>query len=80
MVNAGASDTLGKLFPPRSMSALQRLLGRDDQFYRLLEASGNQAKAGAAQLTLLLPQISGSGSKDVLNEIAMSRQKHKVLS
>ena len=62
------------------MSALQRLLGRDDQFYRLLEASGNQAKAGAAQLTLLLPRISGSGSKEVLNEIATSRQKHKVLS
>lgn len=62
------------------MSALQRLLGRDDKFYRLLEASGAQAKASATHLKALLPRAAVGASSEVLNEIATSRQKHKVIS
>ncbi|MBS0660991.1 MAG: DUF47 family protein [Verrucomicrobia bacterium] len=61
------------------MSWLNQLLGRDDTFFRLLEASSNQAKLTTGQLSQLLPRLSGDSST-ARNEIAISRQKHKVIS
>lgn len=61
------------------MSWLNQLLGRDDTFFRLLEASSNQAKLTTGQLAQLLPRLSGDSSA-ARNEIATTRQKHKVIS
>lgn len=61
------------------MSWLNRLLGRDDTFFRLLEASSAQAKNTTSQLSELLPKLSGN-STAARNEIATTRQKHKVIS
>ena len=62
------------------MSAFQRLLGRDDKFYLLLEASGEQAKAGATQLAQLLPKFNNGGAAEMLNQLGVSRLKHKAIS
>ena len=62
------------------MSAIQRLLGRDDKFYLLLEASGQQARDGAAQLSQLLPKLGDGGAAQMLNDLGVSRLKHKVIS
>lgn len=62
------------------MSSFQRLLGRDDKFYLLLEASGQQAKAGATQLAQLLPKLAADGASQMLNELGVSRLKHKAIS
>ena len=62
------------------MSAFQRLLGRDDRFYRLLEASAQQAKASAAHLVQLLPKLNNGGAAEMLNELGVSRIKHKAIS
>ena len=62
------------------MSSFQRLLGRDDKFYLLLEASGQQAKASAAQLAQLLPTLATGGAAQVLNDLGVSRLKHKAIS
>lgn len=61
------------------MSWLNQLLGRDDTFFRLLEASSNQAKLTTGQLAQLLPRLAGDSSA-ARNEIATTRQKHKVIS
>ena len=62
------------------MSSFQRLLGRDDKFYLLLEASGQQAKASGAQLAQLLPKLAAGGAAQVLNDLGVSRLKHKAIS
>ena len=62
------------------MSSFQRLLGRDDKFYILLEASGQQAKASAAQLAQLLPKLATGGAAQMLNDLGVSRLKHKAIS
>lgn len=59
------------------MTPLQRLFGRDDKFYRLLDDSAAEARNGAAALVRLVGQL-GQGSTDaILGEIDQSRRKHK---
>ncbi len=62
------------------MSWINRLLGRDDQFFRLLEASGNLAKESAGELSQILPKIPAGASAEARNAIALTRKRHKVVS
>jgi hypothetical protein len=62
------------------MSALQRLLGRDDKFYRLLEASASQAQAGAAALARLVGVLNQGPTESILGEVDQGRRKHKRIS
>jgi len=62
------------------MSLLRRLLGRDDQFYQLLEASAAEASAAAAILVRILDRIGKGAVDDIMTELAQSRRKHKRIS
>lgn len=62
------------------MSALQRLLGRDDKFYRLLEGSAAQAQAGAAALAQLVGVLNQGPTESILGEVDQGRRKHKRIS
>lgn len=62
------------------MSVFQRLFGRDDKFFHLLEASAAEARNGAANLARVVSQI-GQGSVDeTMGDLAQSRRKHKRVS
>jgi uncharacterized protein Yka (UPF0111/DUF47 family) len=63
-----------------TMSALQRLFGRDTRFFDLLESSAREAKASATELRLLLPKLTGTIAPTVLAELAQCRRKHKRIS
>jgi len=62
------------------MSALQRLFGRDDKFYRLLESSANEAQAGSAALGRLVMELNQGPIDSILGDIDQSRRKHKRIS
>ncbi len=63
------------------MKALKRLLGRDDKFYNLLEASAEEARHSAAILGQVLPKLSDERAfQDAIEQIAHSRRKHKRIS
>ena len=62
------------------MSALQRIFGRDNKFYDLLEASAAAAKQSAGILSGLLPKLIAGAPDDALTDLAQARRKHKRLS
>src|SRR3954470_20360524 len=62
------------------MSALQRLLGRDDKFYRFLESSAGQAQAGAAALGRLVATLNQGPTETIMGDIDQSRRSHKRIS
>jgi uncharacterized protein Yka (UPF0111/DUF47 family) len=59
------------------MSALQRLLGRDDKFYRLLESSAAQSQTGAEALVRLLSTLGQGPTESIMGDIDQSRRSHK---
>lgn len=59
------------------MSALQRLLGRDDKFYRMLESSAAQAETGAAALMRLISTLNQGPTDSIVGDIDQSRRSHK---
>jgi uncharacterized protein Yka (UPF0111/DUF47 family) len=59
------------------MSAQQRLLGRDDKFYRLLESSAAQAQKGAEALARLLTTLNQGPTESIMGDIDQSRRAHK---
>jgi hypothetical protein len=59
------------------MTPLQRLFGRDDKFYRLLDDSAAEARNGAAALVRLVGQLGKNSTDAILGEIDQSRRKHK---
>src|SRR3954453_4103658 len=59
------------------MSALQRLLGRDDKFYRLLESSAAQAQTGAEALVRLLSTLGQGPTESIMGDIDQPRRSHK---
>ncbi len=61
-------------------TALQRLLGRDDKFYRLLDSSAAQAHLGSASLNRLIAQLNQSPTQEVMGDIDQGRRKHKRIS
>lgn len=62
------------------MSALQRLFGRDDKFFQLLESSAAESKNGAAILSRVVAQIATGSIDEVMGDLAQSRRKHKRIS
>ncbi len=62
------------------MSAFQRLFGRDNKFYRLLEASAAEAQAGAVALGRLVTGLNQGPIDTILGDIDQSRRKHKRIS
>ena len=62
------------------MTALQRLFGRDDKFYRLLESSAAEAHAGAGVLVKLVATLNQGPLDEVLRDLDLSRSKHKRIS
>jgi uncharacterized protein len=62
------------------MSALQRFLGRDEKFFRLLESSVSEAKTATGILVRLLAQIAQGAVDATMGDLAQSRRKHKRIS
>jgi hypothetical protein len=62
------------------MTPIQRLFGRDDKFYRLLETSAAEAELGAKALARLIVQINQTPPETILGEIDQSRRKHKRIA
>ncbi|HEY2343702.1 MAG TPA: DUF47 family protein [Chthoniobacteraceae bacterium] len=62
------------------MSALHKLFGRDDKFYRLLESSAAEAQTGASALGRLVSQLNQGPIDTILGDIDQSRRKHKRIS
>ncbi|HEX8297317.1 MAG TPA: DUF47 family protein [Chthoniobacteraceae bacterium] len=61
------------------MSALDRLFGRDTQFYDLLEAGAGAAHASAVELCELIPKVDSQASTEVLGGLGQCRRTHKRL-
>ncbi len=59
------------------MSALQRLFGRDEKFFHLLESSAVEAQRGAQSLGELVAQLNQGPIDAILGAIDQSRRKHK---
>jgi uncharacterized protein Yka (UPF0111/DUF47 family) len=62
------------------MTALKRLFGRDDKFYRMLESSAAEAHIGAAALVRLVAALNQGPLDAVLGDLDQSRRKHKRIS
>jgi len=63
------------------MKALRRLLGRDDKFYNLLEASAEEAHNAASTLKNVLPHVGDEASLQEANDqLGHTRRKHKRIS
>ena len=62
------------------MTALQRLFGRDDKFFRLLESSAAEARNASTTLNRVVTLIGQASISEVLADLAQSRRKHKRLS
>jgi uncharacterized protein len=62
------------------MSALQRLFGRDDKFYLLLETSAAEAQNGTVILGRLLDTLGQSTIDTVIGDLDQCRRKHKRIS
>lgn len=62
------------------MISLSRLLGRDEKFYDLLEASAEEAERSAVLLNDLMQQKRGSVSDQALTDLEQSRRKHKRMT
>ncbi len=62
------------------MTTLQRLFGRDDKFYQLLEASATEAHVGAGVLIKLVTTLNQGPIDGILRDLDLSRRKHKRIS
>lgn len=62
------------------MSALQRLFGRDNKFFDLLEGGALEAHNSATIVGRLLAQLGKGSITDIHGDLDQSRRKHKRLS
>jgi len=62
------------------MFSIQRILGRDQKFYDLLEASAQQADASVHHLIALLEKLEQKASPQSLEEFVQSRRKDKQIT
>ena len=62
------------------MSAIQRLFGRDDKFFDLLDSSANQANQAAELLERYLAESSSEEKATMLGDVNQHRRKHKRVS
>lgn len=63
------------------MPFLQRLLGRDDKFYNLLEQSAQEAHASTQILLALMPKVGDERAiNTTIEQLAQSRRKHKKIT
>src|SRR4051794_37899977 len=62
------------------MFSIQKLLGHDQKFFDLLEASAEQADASVHHLVALLGKIEHYDSPESLEEFARSRRKDKLIT
>jgi uncharacterized protein Yka (UPF0111/DUF47 family) len=62
------------------MFSIQRILGHDQKFYDLLEASAQQADASVHHLIALLEKLEKKASPQSLEEFVQSRRKDKQIT
>jgi len=61
-------------------STWKKILGRDEKFFDLLEASAEEANASATRLNEFLLKIQGVMSTDYLRDLILSRRKDKEIT
>jgi uncharacterized protein Yka (UPF0111/DUF47 family) len=64
----------------RVMFSIQKLIGRDEKFYDLLEASAQQADASVHQLIELLQKLEQHDTPENLEHFAHSRREDKRIT
>ena len=62
------------------MLSIQKIFGRDQKFYDLLEASAQQADASVHHLIGLLEKLEQKASPQSLEEFMLSRRKDKQIT
>jgi uncharacterized protein Yka (UPF0111/DUF47 family) len=62
------------------MTAWKKILGKDEKFFDLLEASANEASLCTVNLKELLEKMQGVLSLDSLTELTFSRRKDKEIT
>ena len=62
------------------MLSIQKIFGRDQKFYDLLEASAQQADASVHHLIGLLEKLEQKASPQSLEEFVQSRRKDKQIT
>ena len=62
------------------MFSLKKLLGKDDKFFDLLEASAEEARASTALLGRFLQEYAAKGRPPNIDEFVHSRRKDKHLT
>src|SRR5918997_7086508 len=62
------------------MFSIRKLLGRDEKFYDLLEASAQQADASVHHLVALLKKVEQHDSPQSMEEFVSSRRKDKQIT
>ncbi len=62
------------------MTPLQRLFGRDDKFYRLLDSSAAEALGGASILVRLVDGLESGALDGIVGDLGQVRRKHKRIS
>ena len=62
------------------MSAWKKILGKDEKFFDLLEASANEASTSATNLREFLEKMQGVLSVDSLHELTFSRRRDKEIT
>jgi uncharacterized protein Yka (UPF0111/DUF47 family) len=60
--------------------SLRKLLGKDEKFYDLLEASAEEAKTSTALLARYLQTIDAPGTRTNLDDFVLSRRKDKQIT
>src|SRR6266516_7352688 len=76
-------DWPGSLTPATTemiMLSIQKILGHDQKFYDLLEASAQQADASVHHLIALLERLEQKESPQSLEEFVRSRRKDKQIT
>ena len=59
------------------MSVIQRLLGREDRFFTLLESSASEAKAATSYLDRVVALLGERPVDEAMGDLAQCRRKHK---
>ena len=62
------------------MTAWKKILGKDEKFFDLLEASANEASTCATNLKEFLQKMQGVLSVDSLHELSFSRRRDKEIT
>src|SRR5580698_8891249 len=62
------------------MSTWKKILGKDEKFFDLLEASANEANLSTTRLKNFLQQLQSVMSLDSLDELTFSRRKDKEIT